>query len=266
MLLCQVSRCTMLISSPTNFFAKPGIRSDGQVCSTTTSMPLPAPSTVTARRTACTASHTFSPEGGVGEHLSHGLRGGVIGHRVRELHGAHHVLRVGGPGRRDAGPTLAGVSDQGVAGEWGGNEIQFGEQGAQLTYGSYLRLRAAARRPAPRVRPAGARRAAVHHHPPGLRAVVPAAAARGDRGPRRDARGRRRAAAVVGPAPAPADARHRAGAGPAGRRAGDDDAAGLPGVPAAAGARPAASSRCSSASWSSSPAPRTRRTSTGSGG
>ena len=46
----------------------------------------------------------------------------------------------------------------------------------------------------------------------------------------------------------------------AGRRAGDDDPAGLPGVPAAARARPAASSRCSSASWSSSPAPRTRRT------
>ena len=27
-----------------------------------------------------------------------------------------------------------------MAGEWGGNEIQFGEQGARLTYGSYLRL------------------------------------------------------------------------------------------------------------------------------
>ena len=48
---------------------------------------------------------------------------------------------------------------------------------------------AAARLPAPRVRPAGARRAAVHHHPPGLRAVVQAAPARGDGGPRRDDRG-----------------------------------------------------------------------------
>ena len=46
----------------------------------------------------------------------------------------------------------------------------------------------AARRPAPGVRPAGARRAAVHHHPPGLRAVVPAAAARA-----RSARARRHA-------------------------------------------------------------------------
>jgi tryptophan 2,3-dioxygenase len=32
------------------------------------------------------------------------------------------------------------VTDQDVAGEWGGNEIQFGERGARLTYGSYLRL------------------------------------------------------------------------------------------------------------------------------
>ena len=47
---------------------------------------------------------------------------------------------------------------------------------------------------------------------------------------------RPRAAAgpVVRPAPAQPDARDRARAGPAGRRAGDDDAAGLPGVPAAA--------------------------------
>jgi tryptophan 2,3-dioxygenase len=28
----------------------------------------------------------------------------------------------------------------GVTGEWGGTEVQFGEQGARLTYGSYLRL------------------------------------------------------------------------------------------------------------------------------
>ena len=32
------------------------------------------------------------------------------------------------------------MTDQDIAGEWGGNEIQFGEQGARLTYGSYLRL------------------------------------------------------------------------------------------------------------------------------
>jgi tryptophan 2,3-dioxygenase len=46
--------------------------------------------------------------------------------------------------------TLAGVTSDGstqdvsastpVAGEWGGTDIQFGEQGARLTYGSYLRL------------------------------------------------------------------------------------------------------------------------------
>jgi tryptophan 2,3-dioxygenase len=33
-----------------------------------------------------------------------------------------------------------GVSDEAVTGEWGGTEIQFGEQGARLTYGSYLQL------------------------------------------------------------------------------------------------------------------------------
>jgi tryptophan 2,3-dioxygenase len=37
-------------------------------------------------------------------------------------------------------PTLAGVAEQPVAGEWGGEHVQFGEQGARLTYGSYLRL------------------------------------------------------------------------------------------------------------------------------
>jgi tryptophan 2,3-dioxygenase len=29
-----------------------------------------------------------------------------------------------------------------AAGEWGGTDVQFGEQGARLTYGSYLRLEA----------------------------------------------------------------------------------------------------------------------------
>ena len=100
----------------------------------------------------------------------------------------------------------------------------------------------AARRPAPRVRSAGPRRAAVHHDPPGLRALVPAAPARGRGGARRAARTptsdaeRRARPAVVGAAPDEPRARDRAGAGPAGRRAGDDDAAGLPGVPPAAGA------------------------------
>ena len=41
-------------------------------------------------------------------------------------------------------PTLARVSDEEVAGRWGDPvdhpEIQFGEQGGRLTYGSYLRL------------------------------------------------------------------------------------------------------------------------------
>jgi tryptophan 2,3-dioxygenase len=32
------------------------------------------------------------------------------------------------------------VTDDAVVGEWGGTEIQFGEQGARLTYGSYLAL------------------------------------------------------------------------------------------------------------------------------
>ena len=118
----------------------------------------------------------------------------------------------------------------------GENFVRFGEEGGQLTYGSYLRLAQLLDCPAPRVRPAGARRAAVHHHPPGLRAVVPAAPARGGDGARRPGRdrgGERRTRPVVRPPPARPDARDRAGAGPAGRRAGDDDAAGLPGVPAA---------------------------------
>ncbi len=31
-------------------------------------------------------------------------------------------------------------ADQSYAGEWGGTDVQFGEQGARLTYGSYLQL------------------------------------------------------------------------------------------------------------------------------
>jgi len=37
-------------------------------------------------------------------------------------------------------PTLAGVAEHEVTGEWGGEQVRFGEQGARLTYGSYLRL------------------------------------------------------------------------------------------------------------------------------
>ncbi len=40
------SRWTMLISSPTNFFAKPGMPSAGCTWSTTTVIPAPAPSSV----------------------------------------------------------------------------------------------------------------------------------------------------------------------------------------------------------------------------
>ena len=32
------------------------------------------------------------------------------------------------------------VGDADVTGRWGGEQVQFGEQGARLTYGSYLRL------------------------------------------------------------------------------------------------------------------------------
>ncbi len=45
--------------------------------------------------------------------------------------------------RSRAGATAAPVSDEAAdswAGEWGGTEVAFGEQGARLTYGSYLRL------------------------------------------------------------------------------------------------------------------------------
>ncbi len=96
----------------------------------------------------------------------------------------------------------------------------------------------AARCPAPRVRPAGARRAALHHDPPGLRAVVPAAAARGRDGPRRSScRPPPRAVTATSGSLGTCQpgARDRTGAGPADRRARDDDAPGLPRVPAAAG-------------------------------
>ncbi len=35
---------------------------------------------------------------------------------------------------------MSSHEDQGPAGEWGGRDIRFGEQGARLTYGSYLQL------------------------------------------------------------------------------------------------------------------------------
>ena len=81
--------------------------------------------------------------------------------------------------------------------------------------------------------PARPRRAAVHHRAPGLRALVQAAAARADRGPRRHAAGRD----LAGPAAAAARARDRAAAGEPGRRARDHDTAGLPAVPRRARAR-----------------------------
>ena len=56
---------------------------------------------------------------------------------MRELHGAHHDAG----DRDDATRAYPRRCERpGCGGEWGGNEIQFGEQGARLTYGSYLRL------------------------------------------------------------------------------------------------------------------------------
>ena len=108
--------------------------------------------------------------------------------------------------------------------------VSFGEQGAQLTYGSYLRL--------PQLLDSQHLESDPPAHDELLFITIhqvyelwfqqllhEAAAAR-------DAMIRRRA--VVGPAPAEPGARDRAGAGAPDRRAGDDDAAGLPGVPAAA--------------------------------
>ena len=169
---------------------------------------------------------------GVGQHRVDVRERSVVADLVSQLHGAASCCMPSG--RAPADPhRLSPMEDE--------NFVLFGEEGAKEAPAADLRqlpaAPAAARRPAPRVRPAGARRAAVHHHPPGLRALVPAAAARGRDGARRagrDAGRERRPRPLVRPAPARPDARDRAGAGPAGRRAGDDDAAGLPRVPAAA--------------------------------
>ena len=167
---------------------------------------------------------------------------------MAELHGAHHGGRAGRRGFTSRPPARGGaswrhhggragrVADVATVASWRRTDRRPVRLVRRAGSPAHLRqlppAAAAARLAAPRVRSAGARRAAVHHHPPGLRAVVQAAAARGGRRAGRDVRG----PGVVGPAPAAAGARDRAGAGAPGRRAGDDDAAGLPGVPAAAGA------------------------------
>ena len=140
----QVSRCTIWISSPTNFFANDGMPSAGWVWSTTTSMPLPAPSTVTTswRTRVHRVAHLLA-EGRVGEHRRHGLRRGVVGHLVGELHGAIMAYGIGGRDDATRGATLAGVTADRAVWQASGaaTRSQFGEQGARLTYGSYLRLR-----------------------------------------------------------------------------------------------------------------------------
>ena len=190
--------CTMLISSPTNFLANDGMPS----AACTWSMDhLERPGGGVARDRDGLAQHPLVvadllPERGVGQHRGHlGERGvvrQVVGESLR--HGAHHgraapevAIGVRAAAVRRYGPSMTE------------SFVSFGEQGAQLTYGSYLRLPAAARLPAPRVRPAGARRAALHHHPPGLRALVQAAAARGGGRAGRDERRHRRAHASGGP-------------------------------------------------------------------
>ena len=115
--------------------------------------------------------------------------------------------------------------------------MSFGEQGAQLTYGSYLRL--------PQLLDSQHLESDPPAHDELLFITIHQVYElwfkqllhEVDRGARRDARrhadGGRLwwAQHLLRPG-----ARDRAGAGPAGRRARDDDAAGLPGVPAAAGA------------------------------
>ena len=112
--------------------------------------------------------------------------------------------------------------------------VSFGEQGAQLTYGSYLRL--------PQLLDAQHLESDPPAHDELLFITIHQVYElwfkqllhEVDGGPRRDAAAGARlwwAQHLLAPG-----ARDRAGAGPAGRRAGDDDPAGLPGVPPAAGA------------------------------
>ena len=112
-------------------------------------------------------------------------------------------------------------------------DMHFGEQGAQLTYGSYLRL--------PQLLDAQHLESDPPAHDELLFITIHQVYElwfqqllhEADGRPRRDVR---RAELWWAQHLLQPGARDRAGAGPAGRRAGDDDAAGLPGVPAAAGA------------------------------
>jgi tryptophan 2,3-dioxygenase len=54
--------------------------------------------------------------------------------------GARYPRQVSNDTASGGPPAPGDGTEPGVAGEWGGTEIQFGEQGARLTYGSYLRL------------------------------------------------------------------------------------------------------------------------------
>src|SRR6185436_12078110 len=72
-------------------------------------------------------------EGRVGEHREHVGGGGVVGHPVRELH-----ARIMPYPRRVDDDSGTGSDVVGQRGEH--PEVQFGEQGARLTYGSYLQL------------------------------------------------------------------------------------------------------------------------------
>jgi tryptophan 2,3-dioxygenase len=50
------------------------------------------------------------------------------------------IMAYAGPGPVGTSSYARRVTDQDVQGDWGGEQVQFGEQGARLTYGSYLRL------------------------------------------------------------------------------------------------------------------------------
>ena len=178
------------------------------------------------------------------EHRVHALGVGRVGELMGEPHGGNHDARCTD---RYAHPVTSQTS--------------FGEQGARLTYGSYLRL--------PQLLDAQHLESDPPAHDELLFITIhqvyelwfqqllhEATAARdamlGTRSRRRTGSG----------GPSTCCSRMHVierRAGPADRRAGDDDPAGLPRSSARRWRRPAASSPCSSASWSSSPAPRTRR-------
>ena len=133
----------------------------------------------------------------------------------------------------DHAETSTSQSDPGaVVGEWSGADINFGESGAKLTYGSYLQL--------PRLLDAQQLESDPPAHDELLFITIHQVyelwfkQLLHETETGRDAMFDRRG--VVGPAPAQAGARDRAGARRADRRARDDDSPGLPRVPAAAGA------------------------------